>query len=112
MIRRPPRSTLFPYTTLFRSITHLRDAAARPRCDPDRHRGGKGRSRAVIVEQKEVVVYVCRRSWRCRRTRRLLERRGYRLEVIDATDDPRLCAWLAHFTGRETLPYVFVDHRP
>src|SRR5688572_32436143 len=24
MIRRPPRSTLFPYTTLFRSIIHLR----------------------------------------------------------------------------------------
>src|ERR1044072_8419008 len=24
MIRRPPRSTLFPYTTLFRSIFHLR----------------------------------------------------------------------------------------
>src|SRR3712207_3081759 len=23
MIRRPPRSTLFPYTTLFRSIQHL-----------------------------------------------------------------------------------------
>src|SRR5258708_36949800 len=23
MIRRPPRSTLFPYTTLFRSILHL-----------------------------------------------------------------------------------------
>src|SRR3989442_10503337 len=27
MIRRPPRSTLFPYTTLFRSSTTLRDAA-------------------------------------------------------------------------------------
>jgi glutaredoxin len=66
----------------------------------------------VIVEQKEVVVYVCRRSWRCRLTRRLLGRRGYRLEVIDATDDPRLCSWLAHFSGRETLPYVFVDRRP
>src|SRR2546425_5144840 len=27
MIRRPPRSTLFPYTTLFRSVLHrLRDA--------------------------------------------------------------------------------------
>src|SRR3712207_8303563 len=25
MIRRPPRSTLFPYTTLFRSEEHLRD---------------------------------------------------------------------------------------
>src|SRR5258705_6619117 len=26
MIRRPPRSTLFPYTTLFRSSVHDRDA--------------------------------------------------------------------------------------
>src|SRR3712207_8040193 len=25
MIRRPPRSTLFPYTTLFRSTQHLRE---------------------------------------------------------------------------------------
>src|SRR5688572_32255036 len=25
MIRRPPRSTLFPYTTLFRSRTHVKD---------------------------------------------------------------------------------------
>src|SRR3712207_7054519 len=30
MIRRPPRSTLFPYTTLFRSTTH-RDGVARAR---------------------------------------------------------------------------------
>src|SRR5438034_7598397 len=27
MIRRPPRSTLFPYTTLFRSLHHVRDEA-------------------------------------------------------------------------------------
>src|SRR3712207_8465023 len=26
MIRRPPRSTLFPYTTLFRSVRHVADA--------------------------------------------------------------------------------------
>src|SRR2546430_12697426 len=25
MIRRPPRSTLFPYTTLFRSVPNIRD---------------------------------------------------------------------------------------
>src|SRR2546430_3749538 len=25
MIRRPPRSTLFPYTTLFRSLLHIED---------------------------------------------------------------------------------------
>src|SRR2546426_7792668 len=29
MIRRPPRSTLFPYTTLFRSHRHRPDAANR-----------------------------------------------------------------------------------
>src|SRR3989442_2651707 len=33
MIRRPPRSTLFPYTTLFRSLGEL---ARRRRADPDR----------------------------------------------------------------------------
>src|SRR5258707_9742410 len=31
MIRRPPRSTLFPYTTLFRS-TRLNSRGSRPRC--------------------------------------------------------------------------------
>src|SRR5215203_573122 len=31
MIRRPPRSTLFPYTTLFRSPLYVKEAAARPR---------------------------------------------------------------------------------
>src|SRR2546425_1072759 len=29
MIRRPPRSTLFPYTTLFRSLEHRGDVARR-----------------------------------------------------------------------------------
>src|SRR2546430_10063145 len=30
MIRRPPRSTLFPYTTLFRSVCPLQSIAAPP----------------------------------------------------------------------------------
>src|SRR3712207_7214524 len=34
MIRRPPRSTLFPYTTLFRS-RHIESC---PVCDDERHR--------------------------------------------------------------------------
>src|SRR2546425_3829348 len=37
MIRRPPRSTLFPYTTLFRSHD---DGHACPRADPHRQRHG------------------------------------------------------------------------
>ena len=66
----------------------------------------------MVADQKQILIYVCRRSWRCWLTRRLLVRRGYDFEVIDATGDAALCTWLAHFTGRETLPYVFVDHRP
>src|SRR2546423_6423572 len=38
MIRRPPRSTLFPYTTLFRSCGHGGDSVREPTEDP-RHRG-------------------------------------------------------------------------
>src|SRR5256885_10493224 len=36
MIRRPPRSTLFPYTTLFRSLPHT--ASGSPARNPRRHR--------------------------------------------------------------------------
>src|SRR2546422_1440794 len=38
MIRRPPRSTLFPYTTLFRSARALSGA----RGDPRHRRAGRG----------------------------------------------------------------------
>src|SRR3712207_7540699 len=38
MIRRPPRSPLFPYTTLFRSVPRLRP---RPGSRPERARGGE-----------------------------------------------------------------------
>src|SRR2546421_4080165 len=48
MIRRPPRSTLFPYTTLFRSVDDLgKPGAARGRCediaDDDRDAAARGR---------------------------------------------------------------------
>src|SRR2546426_11584973 len=41
MIRRPPRSTLFPYTTLFRSPILLRD--------PDAIGAGRDAHRAVVL---------------------------------------------------------------
>jgi glutaredoxin len=65
-----------------------------------------------MADQKEVVVYVRRHSWRCWLTSRFLKHRGYRFEVINATNNSRLCSWLAHYTGREKMPYVFIDHRP
>src|SRR5260370_26733534 len=46
MIRRPPRSTLFPYTTLFRSLRMLcaRRAAARDRIRADADQAGADRA--------------------------------------------------------------------
>src|SRR5437764_5629619 len=50
MIRRPPRSTLFPYTTLFRSL-HL--GARRPGHEvPDRG-GGRRRALGLHVQRSE-----------------------------------------------------------
>src|SRR3712207_8296648 len=42
MIRRPPRSTLFPYTTLFRSIYRQGQGGVRPRPGRDRQASGRG----------------------------------------------------------------------
>src|SRR3712207_7589751 len=43
MIRRPPRSTLFPYTTLFRSVRLCADLIRREgRGDPDQHEAEDG----------------------------------------------------------------------
>src|SRR6266849_9350890 len=56
MIRRPPRSTLFPYTTLFRS-------PARPPPPPRRIRGGGPRIRRSEEHTSELqsrVDLVCR----------------------------------------------------
>src|SRR2546430_7664781 len=73
MIRRPPRSTLFPYTTLFRSPT---PAPARPVPRPDSHgsladpgrlrrwpgspSGGGGRSEEHTSELQSQSNLVCR----------------------------------------------------
>src|SRR3712207_7557103 len=43
MIRRPPRSTLFPYTTLFRSVREVLDAG-RGRRHQQRHRAMPARA--------------------------------------------------------------------
>jgi glutaredoxin len=72
----------------------------------------RGRVREGVIYDQRELVYACRRSLRCWLTRGLLERRGYPFEVIDATNNAQLCSWLPSFTGRETMPYVFIDHRP
>src|SRR5436190_24308327 len=62
MLRRPPRSTLFPYTTLFRSrnqLRHHRDARpprryARP---PARHRHARDRKSTRLNSSHTVISY-------------------------------------------------------
>src|SRR2546427_2603585 len=58
MIRRPPRSTLFPYTTLFRSVRHDRFAAAQSGDERRRRRfrgggGTKSTGRSDSVRSEE-----------------------------------------------------------
>src|SRR5688572_32531182 len=50
MIRRPPRSTLFPYTTLFRSDARAEVGEAHVRHQRSRERlhGGRGEDRAPL----------------------------------------------------------------
>src|SRR5256885_13130667 len=66
MIRRPPRSTLFPYTTLFRSVAdpHIRLAFQHVQHLLDRMQMGR---RAVtrlapLLEQAKLGAAVCRRD--------------------------------------------------
>src|SRR5256885_3317531 len=71
MIRRPPRSTLFPYTTLFRSVARTAAAAARAvgehhkwrvRCDHDQvgAQGSGLRSEEHTSELQSPCNLVCR----------------------------------------------------
>src|SRR5439155_11769016 len=64
MIRRPPRSTLFPYTTLFRSeeLSHASPARLHPADGHllPRHHGCAGRSEEHTSELQSRGHLVCR----------------------------------------------------
>src|SRR3712207_8694211 len=66
MIRRPPRSTLFPYTTLFRSadrdarVRRLAGAPAHRPARPRRLRAHRGRSEEHTSELQSRQYLVCR----------------------------------------------------
>src|SRR5260221_4384043 len=62
MIRRPPRSTLFPYTTLFRSL-HL-DRVGSARASGGRGRGSRARDFARCVRRDRLRQCRDRKSTR------------------------------------------------
>src|SRR5258707_8624341 len=53
MIRRPPRSTLFPYTTLFRSLRGAADGEAEAHVLPHRQ---PGKERGLLEDQADGVA--------------------------------------------------------
>src|SRR5260221_8876507 len=68
MIRRPPRSTLFPYTTLFRSVAErsvpavgslrwlVRDVTERKRLEKEQARWMLGRAKAQAARRFEILA--------------------------------------------------------
>src|SRR5258707_6705968 len=59
MIRRPPRSTLFPYTTLFRSLVpERRLGMSRHRAGPSTPVGSSGGAMAArpCVKRKDILI--------------------------------------------------------
>src|SRR5256885_12400453 len=57
MIRRPPRSTLFPYTTLFRSVVHPRE-----RAECAQRAGGRAHRLQVVHEGRLMLPERLQRS--------------------------------------------------
>src|SRR5260370_33332405 len=88
MIRRPPRSTLFPYTTLFRSITFWKSVSS------------DGRQYATVGEVAEVLA----------RLHRLDAPASLNLPALDPFENAarRISAndWLSH-RDREFLTWQF-----
>src|SRR5207249_8008094 len=60
MIRRPPRSTLFPYTTLFRSVGHYPDGEGQAETAQEGGQDDDGRSEEHTSELQSRFDLVCR----------------------------------------------------
>src|SRR2546426_5040933 len=107
MIRRPPRSTLFPYTTLFRSAAReprrriLREAAIDDLGEPPRHRGSdRGERRRwighMLREHRHPV-----RSFEWEATRQRVERdHTQRVDVTALVQGPAPRLLRAHELSR------------
>src|SRR2546423_4960298 len=91
MIRRPPRSTLFPYTTLFRSHVFLLTHVRRGRLSLRGRKAG-ARSEEHTSELQSLAYLVCRL---------LLEKKKYSLSAASAPARfSRLCTILSLVTAR------------
>src|SRR2546423_9149037 len=88
MIRRPPRSTLFPYTTLFRSIWCNRkdDFATRSIPAGRAHSRDVQRSEEHTSELQSLAYLVCRLLLE-KKKKTLAENRTFRLSCVHVCGD-------------------------
>src|SRR5262249_59559238 len=92
MIRRPPRSTLFPYTTLFRSHSGDRTPIGAPRSwPPDERSRGRLRSEEHTSELQSLTNLVCRLLLEKKKNRSLVCSRQ-RARLTEALTDQRTAA--------------------
>src|SRR2546425_6932827 len=97
MIRRPPRSTLFPYTTLFRSQVRLRARRREGRRHPHGRADGSGdRSEEHTSELQSLAYLVCRL---------LLEKKKKITKSVDKTTTEN------QIVNRQTVTDILITHR-
>src|SRR5438093_8615677 len=80
MIRRPPRSTLFPYTTLFRSLAGAADDVGFAARIPARSRGTRRRrprSEEHTSELQSLTNLVCRLLLEKKKTKQATSKHAY-----------------------------------
>src|SRR3989449_2892797 len=95
MIRRPPRSTLFPYTTLFRSLRHRGGRAPGPHRGRVRNRRriqlqgvSPARMKILVVEDDKTVGQYVKRG---------LVEAGYHTDLVGEGDDGLRLASGGHY---------------
>src|SRR5690349_23240207 len=94
MIRRPPTSTLFPYTTLFRSAAHHRQPRRRTSGEPGQgvlHRSEEHTLNSSHVEISYAVFCLKKKK----------KEREYPLEYIASNTHSLTCQW--RFRDRAAL---------
>src|SRR5260370_29099674 len=99
MIRRPPRSTLFPYTTLFRSLVGLPRGRGPDLLRPLRGRGQHvehpvraARSEEHTSELQSHLNLVCRLLLeKKKKTKHYARRKLLHMSMVVNTDSPSLC---------------------
>src|SRR2546422_2181622 len=99
MIRRPPRSTLFPYTTLFRSPAQPRLLEGRPGTGGRMYRGAQAGARDAARSEEHTSELQSRLHLVCRLLLEKKKKRHGHLfhgEAVGEREDPHIAEETVH----------------